>query len=103
MNCLLLRELPLPLIVRLWDTYIAEARNGAIRDGFHTFHVYVCGALLLHFSKPLLALSGVGELLPFLQKLPTRDWGHREIEQVISQAFVHKSCFGASKAHLFDS
>ena len=27
MNCLLLRELPLRLMIRLWDTYIAEARN----------------------------------------------------------------------------
>jgi hypothetical protein len=34
MNCLLLRELPLRLMVRLWDTYLAEARN-SIGDGFN--------------------------------------------------------------------
>ena len=102
MNCLLLRELPLALIVRLWDTYIAEAGGGAVRDGFHTFHVYVCGTLLLHFSKALLALPSFGELLPFLQRLPTREWGVRDVEQIISQAYVHHQCFGGSKAHLLE-
>ena len=100
MNCLLLRELPLHLIVRLWDTYIAEARNGAVRDGFHTFHVYVCGTLLLRFSKTLRALPTFGELLPFLQKLPTRDWGLKDIEELVSQAYVHKSCFSSAPSHL---
>lgn len=32
MNCLLMRELPLRSVVRLWDTYMAES------DGFDTFH-----------------------------------------------------------------
>jgi len=100
MNCLLLRELPLPLIVRLWDTYIAEARNGAVRDGFHTFHVYVCGTLLLRFSKELLALPTFGELLPFLQKLPTREWGYKDVEELVAQAFVHKACFAGAASHL---
>jgi hypothetical protein len=103
MNCLLLRELPLHLVVRLWDTYIAEARNGAVRDGFHTFHVYVCGALLLRFSKNLLAMPSFGEMLPFLQKLPTREWSVKDIEELVSQAYVHKSCFGAAPSHLTSS
>ena len=63
MNCLLLRELPLDTVVRLWDTLLAEDSNG-----FDTFHVYVCSALLAMFSDevsahcacslcPLLAIS----------------------------------------------
>ena len=101
MNCLLMRELPLPLVGRLWDTYIAEARNGAVRDGFHTFHVYVCAALLLRFSKPVrMGLPTFGELLPFLQKLPTKDWRIADIEELIAQAFVHKTLFEGAEAHL---
>jgi hypothetical protein len=98
MNCLLMRELPLALIMRLWDTCIAEARNGAVRDGFHTFHVYVCGALLLRFSKALLAMPTFGELLPFLQKLPTKGWLVKDVEELIAQAFVIKSLW--SPQHL---
>lgn len=37
MNCLLIRELPLSAVIRLWDTYIAE---GPV--GFSEFHIYVC-------------------------------------------------------------
>ena len=47
MNCMLLRELPLPLVIRLWDTYFCEA------TGFEDFHVYVSTALLLRFSATL--------------------------------------------------
>lgn len=100
MNCLLMRELPLSLVVRLWDTYFAESRAGAVRDGFHTFHVYVCAALLLRFSVQLRALPTFGDLLPFLQKLPTTGWKVSDVEELIAQAFVHKSLFEDAKSHL---
>jgi hypothetical protein len=100
MNCLLMRELPLYLVVRLWDTYFSESRAGAVRDGFHTFHVYVCGALLLRFSAALRALPTFGEILPFLQKLPTAQWKVADVEELIAQAFVHKSLFEDAKSHL---
>lgn len=32
----------------MWDTYLSEDK-----DGFDEFHVYVCAALLGHFSKTL--------------------------------------------------
>jgi hypothetical protein len=95
-----MRELPLPLVVRLWDTYIAEARSGAVRDGFHTFHVYVCGALLVRFSRELLERPGFGDVLPFLQKLPTQAWQTKDVEELIAQAFVLKSMFDGAQAHL---
>lgn len=47
MNCLLLRELPLALVLRLWDTCFAEP------EGFDDFYVYICTAMLLRFAKPL--------------------------------------------------
>jgi len=100
MNCLLMRELPLALVVRLWDTYFAESRAGAVRDGFHTFHVYVCAALLLRFAPALRALPTFGDILPFLQKLPTAGWRNHDVEELIAQAFVHKSLFEASPSHL---
>jgi hypothetical protein len=45
-NCLLMREFSLACTLRLWDTYVAE-------KSFATFHVYVCAAVLLSFSKQL--------------------------------------------------
>ncbi|KAG1682599.1 TBC1 domain family member 22B [Nymphon striatum] len=48
MNNLLMRELPLSCTIRLWDTYLCEP------DGFASFHLYVCAAFLIHWSKDLL-------------------------------------------------
>lgn len=47
MHCLLTRELPFHLAVRLWDTYLA------IGQSFYEFHVYICCALLTELSKEL--------------------------------------------------
>ena len=41
MNCFLIREFPVKLILRLWDTYFSEEK------GFSEFHLYVCACLLL--------------------------------------------------------
>ena len=54
MNCLFMRELSLDLILRVWDTYLAEqggtdagSFNSADQsDGFATLHVYACASLL---------------------------------------------------------
>lgn len=51
MNCLLMRELPLAPIVRLWDAYLAED------DGFATLHLYTCAALLQSFSAQIKATN----------------------------------------------
>lgn len=40
MNCLLMRELNLECVLRLWDAYISEGER------FPQFHVYVCVAFL---------------------------------------------------------
>jgi hypothetical protein len=44
---MLVRELPINLTFRLWDTYISEI------DGFASFNVYCAAALLLSFSETL--------------------------------------------------
>jgi len=35
-----------------------------------------------------------------LQNMPTNDWGDREIEILLSSAFVLSTLFGGSEAHL---
>ena len=50
-NCLLLREVPFPLAVRLWDTYVAE---GARMKDFLT---YVLAAFLLCWAPQLRAMD----------------------------------------------
>lgn len=52
MNCMLMRELPAPLITRMWDTYLAE-----VGDGFCDYHVFVCSAFLVRWRNELLALD----------------------------------------------
>ena len=94
MNCLLLRELPLTCIMRLWDTYLSEERSG-----FEHFHVYVCTVLLIKYKEALLGME-FSDLLTFLQDLPTKTWGEEEVEPVLSQAFVYSTLFEDSPHHL---
>lgn len=94
MNCLLLREFPLPCVIRLWDTYIAEPT-----EGFRTFHVYVCAVFLIYWS-PQLKQMDFQQLMLFMQKLPTGKWRAQEIETLLAEAFVLKSLFHSSPKHL---
>jgi len=87
MNCLLLRELPLRSILRLWDTYLAEERAG-----FENFHVYVCAVFLKMYEEKLLDMP-FQEILMFLQELPTTEWSEEEIEPVLSQAYILSTCY----------
>ena len=45
--CLLVREFPMSLAIRLMDTYISDS------EGLNVLHIYVCGALILKFSDKL--------------------------------------------------
>lgn len=84
MNCLLIRELPIPLIIRMWDTYLAE------EDGFNTFHIFVCYALLRRFKDEVMTKTFPDNLL-FLQQLPTRSWTEADIGLLLSDAFQLKN------------
>lgn len=110
MNCLLTRELSLPLITRMWDTYLAEggavldassstSTKGAVGDNFVVLHVYVCAALLLRWSDKLKEMP-FQEVIMFLQHLPTADWGVDEVEEMLSQAYLWKQLYNDSHAHL---
>ena len=91
MNCLLMREMSLPCTIRLFDTYIASSSDGSSGglSSFASFHVYVCTAFLLQWSKQLAALD-FQELILFLQRPPTERWSVRDVEALIAQAYVYQ-------------
>ena len=43
------------------------------------------------------------EILMFLQALPTRQWTEKDIELLLSEAFIWQSLFRGSSAHLRNS
>lgn len=87
MNCLLLREFPLFMIERMWDTYLAEGD-----DGFSEFHIYVCAAFLAKWSSRLQLLD-FQDIILFLQTPPTSTWTIQDIEMLLSEAYVWKTLF----------
>ena len=120
MNCFLMRELSLDLILRVWDTYLAEhgagddsttsAGAGAAaaafgglgglagqEDGFAVLHVYTCAALLARYSAEL-QKKEFGDLIIFLQHLPTQGWSEKDVSELLAQAFVYKTRY--THAHL---
>jgi hypothetical protein len=95
MNCLLLREMELALVVRLWDTYLSEESSG-----FEMFHVYVCAVLLKTWSVELQAMDDFQEMLLFLQALPTGNWDAQAMSELASQAYLLQQLFRDSPSHL---
>ncbi|GAB0134857.1 hypothetical protein EsDP_00003211 [Epichloe bromicola] len=93
MNCLLMREISVKNIIRMWDTYLAE------EQGFSEFHLYVCAALLVKWSDKLTKMD-FQEVMMFLQSLPTKSWTEKDIELLLSEAFIWQSLYKGSAAHL---
>ncbi|ORZ25237.1 rab-GTPase-TBC domain-containing protein [Absidia repens] len=95
MNCLLMRELPLKSTIRMWDTYLAEGSS----EGFSEFHVYVCAAFLVKWSAKLQKMD-FQEIMIFLQQLPTEGWQEKDIELLLSEAYMWKTLFHNAPSHL---
>ncbi|PSR85924.1 GTPase-activating protein gyp1 [Coniella lustricola] len=93
MNCLLMREISVKNTIRMWDTYMAE------ENGFSEFHLYVCAAFLVKWSDKLMKMD-FQEIMMFLQSLPTRGWTEKDIELLLSEAYIWQSLFKGSAAHL---
>ncbi|EKM54228.1 uncharacterized protein PHACADRAFT_96549 [Phanerochaete carnosa HHB-10118-sp] len=93
MNCLLMREISVQNTIRMWDTYLAEGP-----DAFSQFHLYVCSAFLVQWSKKLKEMDFQG-IIMFLQSLPTQGWTDHEIELLLSEAFVHYSTWHNAQSH----
>lgn len=94
MNCLLVREMPLKAIMRVWDTYLAEETSG-----FENFHVYVCAVLLQQYKEKLLTMQ-FQDILIFLQDLPITEWDESDVEPLLSQAYVFSTLFDNAPNHL---
>lgn len=88
MNCYLMREFPLKLIIRIWDTYFSED------DAFNSFHLYVCACLLLNFSEKIKKMTEFQEIMMFLQNLPMSTWTLEEIEVLLAKAFQIQTMYG---------
>lgn len=91
-NCLLLREIPFELGIRLWDTYLSE---GSALKGFL---VYVLSSFLLSWA-PELKKMDFQEMIMFLQHCPTMHWTERDIELVLSRAFMWRTSFKDASSH----
>lgn len=95
MNCMLMREFRLDLIIRMWDTYLSD-----FPVGFSQFHVYVCCAFLRRFSDYLMDME-FQDIIMFLQDpSKTEDWTEEDIELMLSEAFVWQSLYENASAHL---
>lgn len=111
MNCLLMREISVKNTVRMWDTYLVSILHfqqwPALTDydaqaedqGFSEFHLYVCAAFLVKWSDKLQHMD-FQEIMMFLQSLPTKEWTEKDIELLLSEAFIWQSLFKGSKAHV---
>ncbi|MCL4127945.1 UNVERIFIED_CONTAM: hypothetical protein GTU68_025110, partial [Idotea baltica] len=93
-NNVLMREIPLPCTIRLWDTLHAEP------DGFSHFVLYVCAAFLTHFSTQLMLQRDFQSLMLLLQSLPTKTWSDNEVSVVVAEAFRLKYVFADAPNHL---
>ncbi|GAA5963357.1 hypothetical protein JCM3765_006995 [Sporobolomyces pararoseus] len=89
MNCLLMRELSVENIVRMWDTYLAEGG-----EAFSEFHLYVCLSFLVKWSEQLRTMD-FQSIIIFLQSLPTKDWKDSNTELLLSEAFMWSRTFEA--------
>ena len=71
----------------------------AEEQGFSEFHLYVCAAFLVKWSSKLLKMD-FQDIMMFLQALPTKDWTEKDIELLLSEAYIWQSLFKGSSAHL---
>lgn len=95
MNCMLMREFKLNLIIRMWDTYLSD-----FPTGFSQFHIYVCCAFLRRFSDYLMEME-FQDIIMFLQDTSkTLDWTEDDIEMMLSEAYVWQSLYENAAAHL---
>jgi len=98
MNNLLMRELPLQAIIRMWDTCLAEDQGG--NTGFEEFFVFVGAAFLSHFSSQLRECGDSEALMVFLQELPTTEWGPEDVETLLGEAFILSTLYRNAPSHL---
>ena len=93
MNCLLVREFSVPLVFRLWDSYLSN------HSKISTTHVFVCAALLTTLSPRLKGLSHADFVLE-VQSIDPDSWTVKDIDEIIAQAYVYERMFSHSPSHM---
>ncbi|OHT10469.1 TBC domain containing protein [Tritrichomonas foetus] len=83
MNCLLVREFPLPLLFRIWDLFISDSSKIA------STLVYICAAMLSNLSDSLLELQKM-EFIVAIQSLQPEFWTPEKLETILALAFVYE-------------
>jgi len=86
LGCLMVRELPLPLCVRLWDTCIAQSALGH-RRGFSDFLVDFIVSFMNSHDKSL-RNADFDDLMEFLLRPPSRKMSAADLEMVTAEAYV---------------
>ncbi|OHS96795.1 TBC domain containing protein [Tritrichomonas foetus] len=91
MNCLLVREFPMPLVLRLWDSYLSNHTKIA------SSHVYVCAAMMTALSD---RIKGVphAEFVMKVQQIEPNEWKMEDMDMIIAQAFVYENKFAQTPA-----
>ena len=60
-------------------------------------------SMVLYYTDNVDLDAFLQEIMMFLQALPTRDWTEKDIELLLSEAFIWQSLFRGSSAHLRNS
>lgn len=128
MNCLLMREFPMPMVIRMWDTYLAEtsleisigtdepmsdlntstdrktrsvpsvSSADSRQTSLSEFHVFVCAAFLVKWSDELMKMDFQG-IITFLQNPPTKSWKESDMEMLLSEAYIWQSLYKDATSH----
>ena len=96
MNCLLVREFPLALVLRLWDLYISNHSHIAAT------HVYVCAAMMTTLSSRLRGLPHA-EFVINVQQISPSQWKMEDMEMIMAQAYVYEKMFSQQHQSGFKS
>ena len=83
----------------IYNIIVILKKKKCENNGFSEFHTYVCAALLVKWSKELIT-QDFQNIIIFLQHIPTKDWTDKDIELLLSEAYMYKSLFHNSPNHL---
>lgn len=86
-NCLLVREFNILLIVRLYDTYISEGER------LSEFITFLSASIMKQYSTDICKLDFL-DTASFFRDSPTREWKEIEnLEELLSEAYVLQSLY----------
>lgn len=90
-NCLLVREFPLPLLFRIWDLNLSQVSRIA------TVHVFACAAMLSQLKPRLSNLCG-SDFIVAMQDIGPSTWTEDDVETILAQAYVYERTAALSPA-----